>query len=291
MPKKYHVVVAILATTFLFALHDATLKHLSAYYAVPLLIWARYVVQFVLMLLTVAPAMGREILVTERPALMLFRALMQVLTALFVQLALKYMPLAETTALVFMSPLLVALLAGAILGERQQSHNWYAIAAGFLGVLLIAKPSGANLGIGVVYALAAALCNAFYQLMTRKLSTSEPPMRQLFYLTLVGVVVMSCVLPEYWTGEPPALVDAVLLVSAAFCVAVGHFLFIRASKETPASTLSALLYSKLIWAVMLGLAIFKQLPDILSVVGMLVIGASGLYLVLCKSPAPAAAAR
>ena len=133
----------------------------------------------------------------ERPVLMLLRAGMQVFTALLVQLSLKHLPLAETTALVFMSPSLVTLLAGSVLGEKQRFYHWFAIAAGFAGVLLIARPSDVTSGLGVLYALAAALSNAMYQLLTCKLAVSEPPMRQLFYLSLVGAVVMSFAVPEY----------------------------------------------------------------------------------------------
>lgn len=277
-----HLVVLLLITTFLFALHDATLKYLSAFYAVSLLVWARYVVQLVMMLLAVAPSMGRAIIVTRHPRLMVFRALMQVSTALFVQLALKHLPLAETAALVFVSPLIVALLSGAILGEQLGLRNWLVTGAGFVGVLLIARPGGALVGIGVAYALSAALSSALYQIFTRKLAVSEPPMRQLFYSTLVGAIAMSLLVPEYWDGKTPSPTHAGLFVAAAVCVAVGHFLFIHASRETPAATLSTLLYIKLIWAALLGLLIFDQLPDLFSVAGMLIIGASGLSLALYR---------
>ena len=284
MENRRRLVIALLATTFLYAFHDATLKYLTGFFAVPLLVWARYIVQLALMLLVVAPSMGREIIATKRPGLMIFRALMQVCNAVLVQYALKHMPLAETTALLFMTPLLVALLAGSILGEKLRFHNWLATIAGFAGVLLIARPGGNIVGIGVVYALAATLCSALYQLFTRKLAASEPPMRQLFYATLAGAITMSFAVPEHWPAEMPALTHAGLLVSAAVSVAIGHFLFIHTSRETPAATLSTLLYIKLIWAVMLGFAIFGQLPDVLSVAGMLIIGASGLSLVLQKAP-------
>lgn len=275
-----HGVILFLTAVFLFAALDATAKYLTAFFAVPLLVWARYFVHLVFMLVAIAPGMGREIVVTQRPWLMTFRALMLVGVTLLVQLAFRTLPLAETTAIVFVTPLLVALLAGPLLGEKLQARSWLATITGFCGVLLIARPGGAMVGIGVIYALGGALCYAIYQILTRKLSASEPPLRQLFYTALVGTVAMSFVLPAYWSGEMPSLKQALLIASLGFYGGTGHFLLIRAFREAPASTLSPLLYVQLIWAMLLGWIVFGQLPDLPATLGMLIIGASGLSLVL-----------
>jgi drug/metabolite transporter (DMT)-like permease len=269
-----------LAALLLFAALDATAKYMNAFFAVPLLVWARYLVHFVIMLLFMAPGLGREIIATRRPWLMSFRALMLVGVTLLAQLALKTLPLAETTALVFVTPLLVALLAGPLLAEKVPPRTWLATGAGFAGVLLIARPGGAMAGPGVAYALGAALCYAIYQILTRKLATTEHPTRLLFYTALVGTASMSLALPAYWDGQMPTLVQSLLIVSLGLYGGIGHFLLIRAFREAPASTLSPLLYVQLIWATLLGWWVFAQLPDFLAIVGMLIIGASGLSLAL-----------
>lgn len=280
-----HGVFLFLTAIFLFAALDATAKYLTAFFAVPLLVWARYFVHLVVMLITIAPGMGREIVVTRRPLLMTFRALMLVGVTLLVQLAFRTLPLAETTAIVFVTPLLVALLAGPMLGEKMQLKGWLATLAGFCGVLLIARPGGAMVGIGVIYALGGALCYALYQILTRKLLASEPPMRLLFHTALVGTLSMSLFMPEYWGGELPGLWHILLISSLGFYGGIGHFLLIRAFREAPASTLSPLLYVQLIWAMLLGWAVFGQLPDMPAIAGMLIIGASGLSLVMRRTPA------
>jgi drug/metabolite transporter (DMT)-like permease len=254
-----------------------------AFFAVPLLVWARYIVHLIVMLLTVAPHMGRKIIVTKHPGLMIFRALMLVSVSVLFQSALKSLPLAESTALIFLSPLLVALLSGPFLGEKLGLGSWLATIAGFGGMLLIARPGGAMFGIGVLYAFGSALCYAIYQIFTRKLSATEPPMRQLFYTALVGTISMSFVIPTYWTGEIPSLTHASLIASLGLCAGTGHFLFTRASRETPASTLSTLLYVQLIWAMLLGWFIFGRLPDLLTTLGMVIIGVSSLSIALQRS--------
>ncbi len=273
-------VLLFLAAIFLFAALDATAKYMNAFFAVPLLVWARYLVHFVIMLVFMAPGMGREIIVTHRPWLMSFRALMLVGITLLAQLALKTLPLAETTALIFITPLLVALLAGPLLGEQVRRRTWLATIAGFAGVLLIARPGGAMAGIGILYALGGAVCYAIYQILTRKLATTEHPNRLLFYTALVGTLSMSLTLPAYWDGQIPTLPQGLLIISLGLYGGIGHFMFIRAFREAPASTLSPLLYIQLIWATLLGWLVFNQLPDFLAIIGMLIIGASGLSLAL-----------
>lgn len=271
-------ILLFLAALFLFAALDATAKYMSAFFAVPLLVWARYLVHFAIMLVALAPGMGRALIATQRPWLMTLRALTLVGVTLLGQLALQTLPLAETTALVFVTPLLVALLAGPLLGERVDLRAWLATVAGFAGVLLIARPGGALVGPGIAYALGAALCYAVYQILTRKLSATEPPLRLLFYTALVGTLVMSLCLPAYWDGRPPSPTQALLIVSLGLYGGIGHFLLIRAFREAPVATLSPLLYIQLIWATLLGWSVFDHLPDFWAVVGMAIIGASGLAL-------------
>lgn len=286
MNSKFHGILLFLVATLLFAIHDATSKYLIPFFAIPLLVWARYVVHLSIMLLAVAPGMGRQLVVTRRPWLMTLRALTLVGVSLLFQNALKALPLAETTAIVFVTPLLVALLAGPLLGEKVRLLSWLATVAGFCGVLLIARPGGAMSGIGVAYALASALCYAAYQILTRKLSATEPALRQLFYTALVGAVALSFSVPTYWTGRWPTPSQSLLIGSLGLTAGAGHFLLIRAFRETPASTLSPLLYIQLVWAMLMGWLVFGQLPDLPTTIGMLIIGASCLSLALFQPRAP-----
>lgn len=279
-------VALFLAALLLFAALDATAKYLAASFAVPLLVWARYTVHCVFMLAAVAPSQGRTLLVSAHPWLLTLRALLLVAVTLLGQLALHALPLAETTALIFVTPLLVALLAGPLLGERVDARTWSATLAGFAGVLLIARPGGSLAGAGIAYALGAALCYALYQIMTRHLATSETPLRLLFTSALGGTLAMSFAPLTEWQGHWPDARQALLIASLGLYGGVGHFLFIRAFREAPASTLSPLLYVQLLWATAFGWLVFADLPDALSLLGMLVIGASGLGLALGRRRRP-----
>lgn len=278
--KNLRGIILFLTALFLFAVSDATAKYMTVLFTIPLLLFARYAILMFFLLVVAAPGMGREIVRTQRPWLMIGRALIQVASTVFMFLALRVLPLAESTALVFTSPLLVALLAGPLLGEKARIGNWLATFAGFAGVLLIVRPGSALAGVGAIYPLCSAFCFALYQILTRKLAASEPPLRQLFYIALVGTLTTACLLPSSWTGVMPTALQAVLLLTLGFCGGAGHFLLIRAFHVTPASTLSPMLYIQMIIAILLGWIVFGQLPDLFTVVGMLVIGASGLSLLM-----------
>ena len=259
---------------FLFAVLDTTAKYLTVFFNVPLLVWARYTVHFLLMLVFIAPGTGREIIVTGKPGWMILRGFTLLFSSLFLQLALKNLPIAETTAVFFISPLIVALLAGPLLGERVRTKHWLATLGGFGGVLLIARPGGAIGGVGIAYALCAAMSFAIYQILTRKLSASEPVLRQLFYTALVGAIATTLAMPLFWTGIMPTPKQAILVASLGLFAGSGHFLLTRAFRETPASTLSPTLYLQLVWVALLGWIVFGQFPDVTSTIGILLIGAS-----------------
>lgn len=267
---------------FLFACSDATAKYLSAFYLVPLLAWVRYLTHLGFMLVAVAPSAGRELIVTHHPVLMLLRGGLQVGSTLLVLMALRTLPLAETTALIFITPLLVALLAGPMLGEKVRLRNWRATVAGFCGVLLIVRPGGEMSGVGVLYALGSASCYALYQILTRKLAISEPPIRQLFYIALVGTVVMSIFLPTFWIDVLPSPRQGALILSLGLYGGLGHFLLIRAFNESPASRLAPLLYLQIVWAMLIGWLVFDHFPDRVSLLGIVIICSAGLSLVLSE---------
>jgi drug/metabolite transporter (DMT)-like permease len=273
-------ILMFMLALMLFALLDATSKHLTASFAVPLLVWARYTLHFLIMLIFVAPSMRLQLVRTDNLALQVVRALALVGTTGFAMMAFRSMPLAEATAVLFLSPLLVTLLAGPFLGERIGAGRWAAVIVGFAGVLLIARPGGALNLAGILWALAGAACYAVYQLLTRRLSHAEHPLTLLVYTALVGTAVMSLALPWFWFEFSPGPLQWLMIASLGFYGGVGHFILIRAFRLAPASTLTPFGYTQLIWAGLLGWLVFGHIPDAMTAAGMAVIAAAGLWLAL-----------
>lgn len=266
-----------------FALLDATSKYLSRTFPVPMLVWARYVLHCLLMVIFLAPSMRWRLVATRRPYLQVFRALMLVGTSWFAMAAIRTLPLAEATSLLFVTPLIVALLAGPLLGEQLGKLHWGAIIVGFAGVLLVARPDGVLDVTGVFLALAATACYSIYQIQTRQLSPSEDITTMIFYTAMVGTLCMTALLPFYWAGPVPDGLQGLMIASLGCYGGFGHFLLTKAFRLAPATILSPVLYTQLIWATLLGWVVFEQLPDGITFVGIAVIAGSSITLAVAHT--------
>ncbi len=278
----YRAILLMLAAVLCFALLDATAKHLSQTYPVPMLVWARYTLHCLLMLIFLAPSMRWKLVATRRPALQVVRALMLVGTTGFAMAAFRHLPLAETTALIFVTPLIVALLAGPFLNEKLRPLHWGASIFGFGGALLIARPGGALNLTGILLVLGAALCYSIYQIQTRQLSPTEGTLTMLFYTALVGTASMTLAAPLYWGGPWPDGNDGLMIASLGLYGGTGHLLLTRAFRMAPATTLSPFLYVQLVWATLLGWIVFDHWPDGTTLFGMAIIAGSSVALVLMQ---------
>ncbi|MBL8471091.1 MAG: DMT family transporter [Rhodocyclaceae bacterium] len=263
-----------------FSVLDASFKYLVAEYPLPVLVWARYTTHTLFMLAIFAPRMGSQLLRTGRLRMQITRGLILVAVTALNSLAFRMMPLAEVTALVFLSPVFVTLLAGPLLGERVRAAKWVACALGFAGVLCIARPGGSIVPLGVLICLVSALFLAAYQIITRMLGPGETAVTTLFYTALTGSLVSLPAVPLVWDGQLPDPRHAMLIASLGLWGGIGHFLFTRAYMLAPASSLAPLAYVQLVWATLLGWLVFDHLPDRWSVVGGIVIACGGLLAAL-----------
>jgi drug/metabolite transporter (DMT)-like permease len=264
-----------LSGVFLFACMDTATKYLTSHYAVPVVVAARYMVHCLLMVIVLAPVQGRKLIETERTGMVLVRAACLAAGSLVFGLALQRMPVAEASAIVFVAPLLVVLMAGRLLDEQVGPLGWTAAVTGFAGVLLIARPGGDLDAAGIIFALCAAALTAAYQLLSRVLASTERTVALLFYTALVGAVFFGALLPWFWGGERPTTWQSLVFLGTGALGAVGHFLYTAAYRDAPASALAPLQYMQLIWAGLLGWFAFGHVPEGLSVLGMCVVAVSG----------------
>jgi drug/metabolite transporter (DMT)-like permease len=165
----------LLGGLLMFACMDTTVKYLTASYSVPLIFAVRYGVNLLLITAVFAPRQGRHLIETNRTGLVLLRGACLAATSLAVGLALQRMPVAETTAISYVAPLIIMLAAGPMLGERVGWVGWAAAVLGFGGVMMIVRPGAGLDGFGVACALAGASVNAVYQLLSRWRSARSFP--------------------------------------------------------------------------------------------------------------------
>jgi drug/metabolite transporter (DMT)-like permease len=260
-----------------FTVLDAIVKFLAVRYPVPLLVWARYAVQAVAMVLWLGPSMGTRLLRTRQPRLQVARGVILLLSSLCFFTSLRFLPLAEATAINYTTPTLVILLSVVVLDERMTRPRWAFVVAGAVGMLLIVRPGAAILHGGAVFALGAALFYATFQILTRKLAAEDPRVT-LFYPAVAGTVLMTLLLPFFDRDIEMPWGHAGLVVVTGVLGAVGHFLFILAFQRAPASGLTPFTYMQVVWATLLGFALFGHFPDGFTLLGMAIIAGSGLLL-------------
>ncbi|MHC8508947.1 MAG: DMT family transporter [Rhodospirillales bacterium] len=194
-------------------------------------------------------------------------------------LALRYMTLADATAVAMSAPLFIVLFAVVILGERPGPRRWAAVAAGFIGVIVMLRPSPDGLAEpAAVLAITAAACYALLQVVTRKYAATETTQAYTLSATvLIALAAGLYALFQDWTT--PQWADAPAIVGIGVCGGVANIFMIMAYRAAEASFVSSMDYTVLIWAVFFGWVFFNELPDPVTMAGAAFVIAAGLYVI------------
>ncbi|MEJ5865922.1 DMT family transporter [Pseudomonas farsensis] len=267
-------IVLVVVATFLFASHDGLSKFLGGIYPVIMVVWARYVVHTLLMAGIFLPKAGLAVLRTRRPLLQTLRALSLLSTSLLFTAGLQYLPLAEATSVNFLAPVMVTALSVPLLKERVSAGQWAAVVMGFIGVLVVVHPDGAMFTPAILFPLGSALGFCFYQLLTRILAAHDSPTTSNFYAGLCNTLVMTALVPFFW--QTPQWSHVLLMLGLGGCGMTAHLLLTQAFRYAAPALLAPFSYCQIVFAGLLGWAVFGQVPDGTTQVGIGVICLSGL---------------
>lgn len=272
----------MLATVMLFGCLDATAKYLATVprYPVPQVLWMRFLAQ-VLLVLAFAPTLGApsrtSLLWPNRPLAQVTRSVLMLLTTYFNFEALRHLRLDQTATISFLTPLVVAVLAGPLLGEWIGWRRLVAVLVGFCGVLVAVRPGFAAVPPEVVYSFLSMAAYALFMLLTRWLAAHDPPTRTLFWSMAAGLSLGAPFAFAEWQS-PRTLLDLALMLSMGLTGGLAHFFLILAHRHAPASTVAPFIYLQLVSMVLFGWLVFNDVPDMLSLVGAGIVIGSGIYL-------------
>jgi drug/metabolite transporter (DMT)-like permease len=258
----------------LFACMDAIGKELTERLHPVIVVWARFVLQAVLVTLILAPRL-RTYARTSNLRLQCVRALLMLGAMFSFFFALSMMPLGAATAVFLIEPFLAVILAALVLGEKAGPRRWIGVAVGLCGALLIIRPGAEVFQPTALLPLLAALFYAGYAISTRFLGQSDAVWTTVFYSGLLGAIGASFVAPFFWSPLTPD--DLVLMGAMGALGTAGHVLLVSAYRYAEASTLAPLTYTTLVWAMGLGAIFFGERPDGWTLAGAAVIAGSGLY--------------
>jgi len=274
-------VLLLIGACVSFALLDSVAKYLSQTHHPLLVAWARYVFHVLVMAALFLPRMGRSLWRTRRLSLQVARGVCLGMSSVCFFASIAYLPLAEATAIVSIVPILVTVGAVALMHERAPRGTVLSLAVSFAGVLLIVRPGSALFGLSAVLPLLAALFIVGYQLLTRKLAGVDNGLATLFIGALVAAVMLAAVAPGRWQW-PNDWTQGLLFVSTGVIGAFGHLLLVRAYEHGSAAALAPFSYTHSVMAVVFGLLFFDQFPDAISMLGIVMIVATGVAMAVLR---------
>ncbi|MFN3954916.1 MAG: DMT family transporter [Pararhodobacter sp.] len=260
----------------LYSTHDAVVKHLGASYSVFQILFFSALLSFPLAVVMLLRDPVPGTLLPRHPGWSLVRTVFMVTGWASVFYAFSVLPLAQTYAILFSTPLMITLLAIPVLGERVGWHRGLAVAVGMAGVLVVLRPGGTELSPGHAAALLAALCSAMSSVVVRRIGRDERAAVLMLYPMVAAVLVMGALLPLVYV--PVELADLGAMAVVAVLAFAAALLIIAAYRRAEASVVAPMQYSQMIWATILGWLFFSESPDAWTIAGAALIIASGLYI-------------
>lgn len=239
-------------------------------------VWARALFGTLMVMPLALRAVGRTAILPQSPGYHIARAVLLYSATWFFFTALKYLPIADALAIFFVNPLIVTLFSALFLREKVGPRRWAAVAAGFIGTLIIIRPGMVELNPGTVFALLSGTALGSYFVMTRARAGREDANVLTFRTSAIGTLGLTLLLPLGWQMPEPH--QWFMLLGVGVIATAGHLLITRAYEQAEASLLAPLAFSEIIVAVIVGWWFFGDLPDRWTVLGVAILIGSAIYI-------------
>ncbi len=268
----------MIAANVMFAFNDVWLRRIADDIGIMQTIWGRSVLFLAIMLLTMRRADWTAALTTHKPHLQIIRGSFPVIGAVLMIAAMGLIPVADATAMFFLSPLLASLLAMPLLRERMSVDRWLALALGLAGMLVIVQPGSSAFQLGHVWALLCAGVIAFYQIFTAFVTRHANAKTTLFFMAATASIVTSCMVPFVW--HTPGVESWLQLLGTSLVYAVGHGMYIVAHGRAETTRLAPFVYTQLFGTVAAGWLFYSQVPQPYTALGAAFIVLGGCIVLL-----------
>jgi S-adenosylmethionine uptake transporter len=199
--------------------------------------------------------------------------------------ALVELTIAQAISIFFVSPLILTALSALFLGEVIRIRRIVAIIIGFIGALIIIRPTFGDVGAPALYPLGTAFCFAFYFLLTRKLSSRVDPFQMQWMVGVSATVTLGlCLMMGEWLGftvfqaSIPTGIEISWVLGIGVVATIGHLMLVHATRYAEASVLAPFQYLEIISTVIFGFLVFDNIPDQATIIGVSIIIASGFYI-------------
>ena len=274
------IIFAIIAY-FSFSILDTIQKSAVLYYSIFQLMFVKYT--FVLLLSFIEAKRTNKInfYKTNNFKLQIIRSLLSILESACFVLSFKYLSLANAHSIGALAPIIIVVLSVFILNEKVSKKTWVAIFIGFIGVLIIIRPASDVFSLKSLIPLLAAFFLGLYQIATKKISEYDTPEVSLFYSSLVGIFVTSIMAFYFW--QPVNINSLIFFLPIGLFFSLGIYFQILALNNAKASIIQPFHYTLIFWAIIFGYFFYDNVPDLYTIIGAIIITASGIFVVNQKS--------
>lgn len=276
-PKtRLPVFLIVIVSMFFITAADATGKLATETYSIWQVLWVR---SWVWLLFAFAWFRSyrevRTALTSTHAVFHTLRSVILVAEIAVMIVSFKLLPLGDVTSIIAATPLVVLGLSALFLHERAGRLQLVAVALGFLGVLLVAKPGLGVFGFTTLVPMAGVLLWALYQVFQKRIGTLDDERTSLLWTALVMFLLLGLIGPWFWV-TPVSLPDLAIMVLAGLFNVMGHFGLMIALRRACASEIQPFTYTTVLWAMGLGFAIFGEIPGLLSCAGLVTVVGAGL---------------
>ena len=265
---------------FSFSLLDAVQKTAIAYHSVFQLLFIKYCFVLFLSLIESQRKKNYSFYKSGNVKIQILRSILSIIESACFILSFRYLSLADAHSIASLTPVLVVALSALILREHVSLKTWLAIFVGFIGVLIIMRPGLSIFDPKSLIPLAGAFFLSVYQIVTRKASEKDPNETSLFYTSIVGIILMAVIGYNFW--QPLMEYSLIYFIAIGFFFSLGLYFQIIALSMARAGIIQPFHYTLIFWAIILGYIFYDDFPDIPTLIGALVITASGIYTLYIK---------
>ena len=274
------IIFAILAY-FSFSLLDTIQKTAVIYHSIFQILFLKYFFTLFLSITESYRKKNNNFYKTNNSKLQITRSILSIIESGCFVLSFRYLSLADAHSIASLTPVIVVALSAIILKEKVNLKTWIAIFVGFVGVLIIMRPGLSIFDPKSLIPLAAALFLSLYQIVTRKVSEYDSSETSLFYTSVVGIILMSFLMPFFW--QPMQSYSYLLFLGIGIFFSLGIYFQIIALSFAKASVVQPFHYTLILWAIILGYFFYNDLPDLPTVIGAIIITLSGIYVLNIRS--------
>ena len=274
-PYSYGIIL-ILLTYLSFGILDTIQKTAVQYHSVFVLLFVKFAFCFISSFFIAKKNKVKKFYISNNYKIQITRCVLSVCESCFFVLSFRHLALADAHTIGSLAPVLVLVFSYFILKENINKATWLAIGVSFFGVILIMRPGLTIFNVYLIIPLFAAFFYSLFQIATRLNARYDDNETMLFYNGLIGSIITLVLSLFYWQPLHSTSFIFFILLGIFFCT--GLFLQIKALSITPASILAPYQYTIILWGIFFGLVVYKEIPDIFTIIGAITIVSSGIFI-------------